>query len=52
MIGKSVAIFAAVEVKSKSGKLTRDQENFLNAVRDAGGIAICARSVDDVVGSL
>lgn len=52
MVGKPVAIFTAVEVKSGSGKLTKEQTSFLSAVMDAGGIAICARSVSDVVGSL
>lgn len=52
MVGKSVAIFTAIEVKSQAGKLTAEQRDFLAAVRASGGIAIEARSVDDIVGDL
>lgn len=38
----------AVETKSKSGRLSDDQREFLGAVRKANGVAFTARSVDDV----
>ena len=41
--------FLAIEVKSEKGRLTVVQENFLSSVAKAGGIAICARSVEDVL---
>jgi hypothetical protein len=47
-LNKSLAIFTAVEVKSAQGKLTIEQSNFLRVVDAAGGIAICAKSLDDV----
>lgn len=42
----------ACEVKRPSGDLTPDQRAFLQKVREAGGVAIVARSVDDVVAAL
>ncbi len=33
------AIFTAIEVKAKSGRLTDEQNSFIQAVRGAGGIA-------------
>ena len=47
-----VAIFLAVEVKSKTGRIRSLQQEFLEAVRRAGGIAILARSVDDFTAAL
>ena len=40
--------FLAVEVKSAKGRLTATQESFLKNVNEAGGVGICARSVQDV----
>ena len=40
--------FIAIEVKTKSGRLTPEQEVFLDRVSENGGIAFVARSVDDV----
>lgn len=53
MVGKTVAIFTAVEVKSESVKINpKDetiiaQQNFINWVMRHGGIAGFAKSVDD-----
>lgn len=48
MIGKTVAVFTALEIKSSlASKPTKEQQNFLSAVKDAGGIAVVARSVED-----
>ena len=46
MVGQTVAVFAAVEVKDR-GRATKEQEAFISAVRAAGGLAGVARSVDD-----
>ena len=43
----STGRFLAVEVKTTPGRLSNDQRAFLMAVVAAGGIGICARSVDD-----
>lgn len=38
MVGKKVAIFTAIEVKKKGGKVSEEQQKFINIVNDAGGI--------------
>lgn len=40
--------FLAIEVKRPSGRLSLDQELFLEEVKKHGGIAIIARSVEDL----
>ncbi len=47
MVGRKVAIFTAIEVKSASGRARPDQLNFIEQVRKAGGIAGIARSPDE-----
>jgi VRR-NUC domain len=44
--------FLAIEVKTKTGKATPEQEAFLALVAANGGVAVLARSVDDVVAAL
>jgi hypothetical protein len=46
MIGRGVAVFTAVEVKTDQGELTAEQARFLRAVEQAGGIAIEARDIE------
>jgi len=41
--------FICVECKSKKGKLSEKQKDFLAEVERLGGLAIVARSVDDVI---
>jgi hypothetical protein len=45
MVGRKLAVYVAVEVKTKRGKATAAQDAFLEAVASAGGIAGVARSV-------
>ena len=47
MVGQTVAVFAAVEVKSPTGRPTPEQTAFIDHVRAAGGLAGIARSVED-----
>lgn len=47
MVGKKVAIFTAVEVKTDAGRVTAQQLNFISRVRQAGGIAGIARSPEE-----
>ena len=49
MVGKTVAIFTACEVKTNTGRATIEQKNFINVVNQAGGIAFIARSEDEAV---
>lgn len=39
----------AIEVKTPAGKLTPDQQKFLDDVNRWGGLSMVARSLDDVV---
>jgi hypothetical protein len=47
MVGRRIAVFAAVEVKSARGRISAEQQQFLEVVRSAGGIAGVARSVEE-----
>lgn len=47
MVGKRVAVFTAAETKTKDGRPSDDQERFIEAVRQGGGIAGIVRSPDD-----
>lgn len=44
--------FVAVEVKTPEGKLSPLQERNLDRIANAGGVAITARSIDDVAEQL
>lgn len=46
MVGKSVAIFTAIEVK-QDAKVSPEQQNFIDVVKDAGGFAGVARNEED-----
>ena len=47
MVGQTIAVFAAVEVKSATGTPTAEQRNFINMVIDHGGRAGIARSPEE-----
>jgi hypothetical protein len=47
MVGKSIAVFAAIEVKTNSGRVSNTQKAFIDMVRNKGGLAGVARSIDD-----
>lgn len=48
MVGQTVAVFVALEVKDKA-KATEKQANFIKAVNDNGGRAGVVRSADDAL---
>ena len=48
MVGKTFAQFLSIECKAPKGRSSEKQEAWHLAVKRAGGIAILARSVDDV----
>ena len=49
MVGQRVAIFTSIEVKTPTGRVRPEQQAWLEAVKQAGGIAIVARSVPDAM---
>ena len=49
MVGSTVAVFASIEVKTATGRLRPEQQQWLDAVQAAGGIAGVARSVEDAL---
>lgn len=52
MVGRDVALFTAVEAKSRTGRLTVEQQRFLDAVRAAGGIGVEARDVEGTLAAI
>jgi hypothetical protein len=50
MVGQQVAVFTSIEVKTATGRLRPEQQQWLDAVQAAGGIAGVARSVVDAQG--
>jgi len=49
MVGQTVAIFTSIEVKAAAGRIRPEQQQWLNAVQAAGGIAGVARSVGEAM---
>lgn len=45
-VGSTLAQFVAIEVKTDTGRLTKEQQLFLDLVQARGGLAICARDLD------
>ena len=52
MLGQELAAFVSVEVKTKTGRVSTDQQTWLNAVDQAGGVAGVVRSAEEAVGLL
>ena len=42
----------AIEVKTRTGKVSQYQQDFIDTINREGGIAFVARSVDDVIDGL
>lgn len=52
MVGRTLAVFVAVEVKSARGRITNEQQDFLDTVNAMGGIAFAARSEEEATDRL
>jgi len=49
MVGDTIGVFTAIEVKTKNGRPTKQQTKFIESVKRNGGIAGIARSADDAL---
>ena len=47
MVGRQLAVFTSIEVKTPTGRVRPEQHAWLNTVQQSGGIAGIARSVAD-----
>jgi dihydroxyacid dehydratase/phosphogluconate dehydratase len=47
MVGTQVAVFTSIEVKTPTGRVKPEQQQWLEVVQAAGGIAGVARSVEE-----
>lgn len=52
MVGRKVAVFSAIEAKAAGGRVSEDQQRFIDAVKAAGGLAGVARSEDEAAAVL
>ena len=48
IIGSFNGRLLAIEVKTRRGKTTKNQDEFIRKVNEAGGVGFVARSIDDV----
>lgn len=48
MVGEKLAVFTAIETKTKRGTPSKEQKNFITNVKNAGGFAGVARDPSDV----
>ena len=47
MVGQRLAQFVSLEVKTATGRVRPEQENWRRVVQEAGGVAAVVRSVED-----
>lgn len=52
MVGRRLAVFTAVEVKTPEGRTTPAQVRFIDNLTAAGGIATVARSVEEATAAV
>lgn len=49
MVGRKVAIFTALEIKTATGRATPEQRRFIDHIRAAGGISAIVRTTADAL---
>ena len=52
MVGQRMAQFVSLEVKTPTGRVRPEQENWRRVVEAAGGVAAVVRSVEDAQAAL
>lgn len=48
MVGQDIAQFVGIEVKTPTGRLSKEQRNWLDRLKQAGGLVIVARGISDL----
>lgn len=48
LVGKTVGVFIALEVKTPKGRVSKEQQTFIREATKSGGIAAVVRSKDDI----
>ena len=48
MVGRTIAVFTACEIKTPNVKATKKQQNFIRMVNEKGGIAVIARKLEHI----
>jgi len=49
MVGREIAVFTAIEVKTPGVYATKEQKSFIKMVTELGGISLIAKKFDDVL---
>lgn len=49
MVGSQIAIFTGLEIKTPQGRVSEQQQKFINMVTNFGGISAVVRSVDEAL---
>lgn len=49
MVGRTVAIFTAIEIKTATGRATPAQRHFIDHIRCAGGISAIVRTAQEAL---
>ena len=49
MVGQKIAVFTAVEVKTAKVRITEEQRNFIDKVKEDGGIAFVLKKSSDLL---
>ncbi len=49
MVGRTVAVFTAIEVKTATGRATPEQRRFIDHIRTAGGISAIVRTTAEAL---
>lgn len=48
MVGRKIAVFTALELKTKNLQATKEQKNFIEQIKKSGGIAGIVRETTDI----
>ena len=48
-LGKKLAVFISLEVKTNTGRISKIQQNWLTLIKNSGGISGVVRSIDDAI---